>query len=60
VKIAILKTSISRKKLLKGDFTPDSEEIVGYEEVDEDEFYGPLVRLFYEKLKEAYKESVSN
>ncbi|MDN5332143.1 MAG: hypothetical protein PWP45_1368 [Tepidanaerobacteraceae bacterium] len=45
MKIAILKTSISRKKLLKGDFTPDSEEIVGYEEMDEDEFYGPLAVL---------------
>ncbi|MDN5332146.1 MAG: hypothetical protein PWP45_1371 [Tepidanaerobacteraceae bacterium] len=60
MKIAILKTSISRKKLLKGDFTPDSEEIVGYEEVDEDEFYGPLVKIFYEKIKEASKESVPN
>lgn len=60
MKIAILKTSISRKKLLKGDFTPDSEEIVGYEEVDEDEFYGPLARLFYERLKEVYKDSAPN
>jgi len=60
MKIAILKTTISRKKLLKGDYTPDSEEIIGYEEVDEDEFYGPLVKIFYEKIKEAFKESVPN
>jgi len=60
MKIAIIKTTISRKKLLKGDYTPDSEEIIGYEEVDEDEFYGPLVKIFYEKIKEAFKESVPN
>lgn len=60
MKIGIVKTSISKEKLLKGDFTPDTVEIIDYKEVDEDEFYMPLVAFLYEKLKEEYKEKAVN
>jgi len=51
MKVAIVKTVITRKKLMAGEFAPDSEEIIGYEEVDEDEFYRPLVQFLYPKIK---------
>jgi len=56
MKIAIVRTVITREKLMADDFTPVSEEIVGYEEVDEDEFYRPLVQFLYPKIKKFIEE----
>lgn len=44
---AIAKTTIDRKtgKVL-------SQEIIGYEQVNEDEFYRPLVEVFYKRIFE--------
>lgn len=60
MKVAIVKTTISRKKLMTGEFTPDSEEIIGYEEVDEEEFYRPLVQFLYPKIKKFIEEEKNN
>ncbi|KKC28796.1 hypothetical protein [Caldanaerobacter subterraneus] len=60
MKVVIVKTIISREKLMAGEFTPDSEEIIGYEEVDEEEFYRPLIRLIYPKIKRFLEEEKSN
>jgi len=60
MKVAIVKTVITREKLMAGEFTPDSEEIIGYEEVDEDEFYRPLVQLLYPKIKKFLEEEKRN
>jgi hypothetical protein len=56
MKVAIVKTTISREKLMAGEFTPDREEIIGYEEVDEEEFYRPLVQFLYPKIKKFIEE----
>ncbi|AST57707.1 peptidase [Thermoanaerobacterium thermosaccharolyticum] len=56
MKVAIVKTVITREKLMAGEFTPDSEEIIGYEEVEEEEFYKPLAELLYKRIKEMYEE----
>ena len=36
-----------------------SEEIIGYEEVDETEFYKPLVNLYYEKIFKASDDNTA-
>jgi hypothetical protein len=41
MKVAIVRTTIAREKLMADDFISDSEEIIGYEEVDEEKFYRP-------------------
>jgi hypothetical protein len=41
MKVAIVRATIAREKLMADDFIPDSEEIIGYEEVDEEKFYRP-------------------
>lgn len=60
MRVAIVKTTISRKKLMAGEFTPDTEEIIGYEEVDEEEFYRPLVQFLYPKIKKFIEEEEDN
>jgi hypothetical protein len=60
MRVAIVKTTISRKKLMAGEFTPDTEEIIGYEEVDEEEFYRPLVQFLYPKIKKFIEEEKNN
>ncbi|MDI6604081.1 MAG: hypothetical protein QME35_02925 [Thermoanaerobacteraceae bacterium] len=52
MKVAIVKTTISRDKLKQGIFENDSEEIIGYEEVDEIKYYQPLAELIFKKIKE--------
>ncbi|MBP2071370.1 hypothetical protein V6B95_03665 [Thermoanaerobacterium saccharolyticum] len=39
MKVAIVRATITRERLMADDFTLDSEEIIGYKEVDEEEFY---------------------
>jgi hypothetical protein len=56
MKVAIVRATIAREKLMADNFTPDSEEIIGYEEVDEEEFYRPLAELLYKRIKEMYEE----
>lgn len=51
MKVAIVRTVISRDKLEQGIFKNDSEEIIGYERVDEEEFYRPLAELIYSKIR---------
>ncbi|HHY79516.1 MAG TPA: hypothetical protein GX516_04035 [Thermoanaerobacter sp.] len=60
MKVAIVRTVITREKLIAGEFTPDSEEIIGYEEVDEEEFYRPLVQFLYPKIKKFIEEEKRN
>lgn len=60
MKVAIVKTTISREKLMAGEFTPDREEIIGFEEVNENEFYRPLVQLLYPKIKRFLEEEKGN
>lgn len=56
MKVAIVRTVITREKLMADDFTPVSEEIVGYEEVNEDEFYRPLAQFLYPRIKKYLDE----
>jgi hypothetical protein len=56
MKVGIIKTTISRKKLMAGEFTPDTEEIIKYEEVDEEEYFKPLVQYLYPKIKKLIEE----
>ncbi|MBP2071377.1 hypothetical protein J2Z80_000891 [Thermoanaerobacterium butyriciformans] len=37
MKVAIVRATITREKLMADNFVPDSEEIIDYEEVDEEE-----------------------
>ncbi|WP_029689362.1 hypothetical protein [Thermoanaerobacter sp. A7A] len=60
MKVAIVRTVITREKLMADDFTPDTEEIIGYEEVDEEEFYRPLVQFLYPKIKKFIEEEKNN
>ncbi|WKV09415.1 hypothetical protein Q2T46_02855 [Thermoanaerobacterium sp. CMT5567-10] len=52
MKVAIVRATIAREKLMANNFIPDSEEIIGYEEVDEEKFYRPLAELLYTRIKE--------
>jgi len=52
MKVAIVRTTIAREKLMADDFISDSEEIIGYEEVDEENFYRLLAELLYTRIKE--------
>lgn len=56
MKVAIVRAVISREKMEHGIFTNDSEEIIGYEEIDEEEFYRPLVQFLYPKIKKFIEE----
>lgn len=50
MKLAIFKTTISRSKLQEGIFESDKEEIVGYEEMDEKEYWRPMAQYLYKIL----------
>ncbi|MGI1691855.1 hypothetical protein [Thermoanaerobacter uzonensis] len=60
MKVAIIKTTISREKLMAGEFTPDTKEIIKYEEVDEEEYFKPLVQYLYPKIKKLIEEEKGN
>ncbi|TCO53911.1 MULTISPECIES: hypothetical protein [Thermoanaerobacteraceae] len=60
MKVGIIKTTISREKLMAGEFTPDTEEIIKYEEVDEEEYFKPLVQYLYPKIKRFIEEEKGN
>ncbi|MDI3478544.1 MAG: hypothetical protein PWQ59_2069 [Thermoanaerobacterium sp.] len=60
MKVAIVRAVISREKLEQGIFTNDSEEIIGYEEIDEMDYYGPLAELIYSKIRGNADKGVVN
>ncbi|SHE94903.1 hypothetical protein SAMN02745195_01526 [Thermoanaerobacter uzonensis DSM 18761] len=60
MKVAIVRTVITREKLMAGEFTPDKEEIIKYEEVDEEEYFKPLVQYLYPKIKKLIEGEKGN